>query len=526
MVVINILVFLISLSLVIVLHELGHFIFARRAGILCHEFSLGMGPVLWKTKKGETTYTIRAIPIGGYVMMAGEEIEDEVVKVGQQIRLQFDGNIVDKIILDTTDEAYEHLELIVVDTVDLKGRNMAPLYINDYKVKRDAFVVLKGRELQLAPEERNFSGKSKKDRFWAIFGGPMMNFLLAIVVFIIVNLIVGFPNMNSTEIGNVGSSFPAENILETGDVITEIEGISVDDWDALSDVLADNVSNRTIDVTVDRDGTLQTVTLTPYLFFYNIGVHSDDEVIEELVIGPVAEGTFAEQIGMQGGDTFVAINGIAVTTWEDVIRELETMANESYSDTNVYTFEMLRDGNIVTLTNEDAGASEYPQPYTAAFLESQGIDVVLMRLGIGPVYQFSFGGSLVGGFRDLGSSAMVIFTTLQLLFDNSDAGANVGVDDLAGPLGIYQITSQALSQGFVSLLSWIGLLSVNLGIVNLLPIPALDGGRLVFLGYEAVARKKPNTKVENTLHYVMYLALLGLFVFITFNDILRLFNLK
>lgn len=526
MVVINILVFLISLSLVIILHELGHFFFARRAGILCHEFSLGMGPILWKTKKGETTYTIRAIPIGGYVMMAGEEIEEDVVKVGQQVRLQFDGNQIEKIILDTSDEQYEHLELVVVDKVDLKGKNMAPLYINDYEVKRDAFVVLKGRELQLAPEERNFTGKSKSQRFWAIFGGPMMNFLLAIVVFFIVNLIVGFPNMDSTEIGNVGADFPAENILEVGDEITAIEGVPVDDWDALSAVLADNIANRTIEMTVNRDGSIETVTLTPYLFFYNIGVHSDDEVIDELTIGPVTEGTFADAIGMQEGDTFVAINGNAVTTWEDVITELETMANESFSDTNIYTFEMDRDGTIITLTNEEPGADEYPQPYTAAFLESQGIDVVLMRVGVGPVYQFSLGGSIVGGFRDLGSSAMVIFTTLQLLFDNTDAGANVGVDDLAGPLGIYQITSQALSQGFVSLLSWIGLLSVNLGIVNLLPIPALDGGRLVFLGYEAVARKKPNQKVENTLHYVMYLALLGLFVFITFNDLLRLLNLK
>ena len=76
------------------------------------------------------------------------------------------------------------------------------------------------------------------------------------------------------------------------------------------------------------------------------------------------------------------------------------------------------------------------------------------------------------------------------------------------------------------MLSWVGLLSVNLGIVNLLPIPALDGGRLVFLGYETITRRKPNQKIENTLHYVMYLALLGLFVFIMFNDILRLLNLK
>ena len=116
----------------------------------------------------------------------------------------------------------------------------------------------------------------------------------------------------------------------------------------------------------------------------------------------------------------------------------------------------------------------------------------------------------------------MIFNTIGLLFSNE----NVGVGDLAGPVGIYSITSTALSGGIFTLLGWVGLLSVNLGVINLLPIPALDGGRLVFLGYEAITTRKPNKRIENTLHYAMYLMLLGLFVYITFNDILRLFNLK
>lgn len=526
MVLLNIIVFLISLSLVIILHELGHFVMARRAGILCHEFSLGMGPVLWKTKKGETTYTIRAIPIGGYVMMAGEEIETEVVKVGQTIRVRFDGALIDRIILDDQDEAYEELERITVDKVDLQGVDMAPLYINEYDVKRDAFFVLKGRELQLAPHERNFGGKNRVQRFWAIFGGPMMNFLLAIVVFFIVNLIVGFPNMDEAVVGIVGEGLPAAEVLEVGDQIVEIEGTPVSTWDELSNVLQADLSDREIDVVVNRDGTQYNYTITPILYFFNVGIHSEDNVVDDLIISDVAEGTFADKIGLEQGDQLVSINGTPVTTWGDVIDELTQMGEEPFDETNVYTFEVDRDGSVVTVTNEVAGEQEFEQPFNQAFLETQGLDVVIMQVGISPEYRFNLGLSVVGGFRDVGSSAMIIFTTLQLLFDNDGAGAIVGVDDLAGPLGIYQITSQALSQGMVSLLGWIGLLSVNLGIVNLLPIPALDGGRLVFLGYEAVTNRKPNTKVENTLHYVMYLALLGLFVFITFNDLLRLLNLK
>ena len=189
-----------------------------------------------------------------------------------------------------------------------------------------------------------------------------------------------------------------------------------------------------------------------------------------------------------------------------------------YLEDRIVPFEVRRDGNLITLNVEE--------PYTNAFLETQNLNPIDSKIGISPEYNFNLAQSFIGSFRDLGSSAMVIFTTITLLFDNSGAGAGIGVENLAGPLGIYQITSAALSNGFISLLSWIGLLSVNLGIINLLPIPALDGGRIVFLGYEAITRKKPNRKFENTLNYIVFVLLMGFFVFVTFNDLLRLFNIE
>ncbi|MBU1020610.1 MAG: site-2 protease family protein, partial [Firmicutes bacterium] len=155
-------------------------------------------------------------------------------------------------------------------------------------------------------------------------------------------------------------------------------------------------------------------------------------------------------------------------------------------------------------------------------VESQGLDVVDNFVGIAPVYKFNFFRSFGAGLTDIKAASSMIFTTISLLFNNDQ----VSVGDLAGPVGIYDLTARALSAGFLSFLSWIALLSVNLGIINLLPIPALDGGRLVFLGYEAITNRKPNRRVENTLHYMMYLLLMGLFVYITFNDLLRLFNIK
>lgn len=509
---------MISLSVVIIIHELGHFITARRAGILCHEFSLGMGPVLWEKRKGETLYTIRAIPIGGYVMMAGEEIDDELVKVGSKVRLEFEGNKVSKIVIDHKNEKYENLELVEVEKIDLKGADNAPLYLNDYDVKRDAFYVIKGRDLQIAPEDRSFTGKTVWQRFTSIFGGPFMNFVLAFFVFLLVNLIVGFPNTDEAIIGAVGEGYPAEGILEAGDTILEIEGQEINSWDHMSQYLDDDPADRFVTFLVLRDGEEIPLTVTPIMYFYSIGFHSDINTTTDLIVGDIVEDTKAHKAGFLQGDEILTIDGYDMFRWDDVMYYLTDIAKQDFEEGRVVTFEVQRGSNVVALDVEE--------PFTEAFLASQGVDVVDAKFGINPTFRFSIGQSVVSSFGDVGRSASIIFTTIGLLFDNDGAGAGIGVDSLAGPLGIYEITSQALSQGFISLLSWIGLLSVNLGIINLLPIPALDGGRLVFLGYEAVSRRKINAKVENTLHYVMYLALMGLFVFITFNDLLRLLNIK
>jgi regulator of sigma E protease len=520
----SIIVFIISLSLVIILHELGHFVMARRAGILCHEFSLGMGPVIWKTKKGETTYSVRAIPIGGYVMMAGEEINDELVKPGMEVGLIFKDGKVDRIITDHNNVLYQNYEKFIVEKIDLKGKDNTDLYINDFPVHRDAFYVLRKQELQIAPYDRGFEGKTIKQRFAAIFAGPMMNFILAFFVFIIVNLLVGFPQMETSVIGNVAENMPAENILQVGDKVEEVNGVDVTNWEEMSNELNNNISDRSINLTINRNGTIINETLTPILYYYSIGFHSSEDAVDLLEIGQVTADTKADSAGFKEGDILVSVfdssknDFVDLNSWADVNNEISRIGNLPYQEGFTVDFIVNRDGENITLTVEE--------PFSEAFLESQGIDLITMRIGIGPDYSFSFIDSIVYGAKDVWFSAGIIFTTIGLLFDNSGAGAGIGVDNLAGPLGIFQITSSALEQGFISLLSWIGLLSVNLGVINLLPIPALDGGRLVFLGYEGITKRKPNKKIENTLHYVMYLALMGLFVFITYNDLLRLLGLK
>lgn len=509
MVIINIIVFIFVLGLVILIHELGHFVMAKRANILCHEFSFGMGPLLWSKRVNETLYCIRAIPIGGYVMMAGEEVDDEVVKEGQKVRLVFDDfNNIIEIIIDHENEKYEKYEEVTVESVDLRGENDKPLHLNGYAVKRNAFYIFKKNRLQIAPVERSFNSKTKMERFLAMFAGPFMNFVLAFVIFILVNLIVGFPNMENTVVGNLQEDYPAASALVEGDKIIEINQVSVSSWSDISNVLDDNATDRSIEFVVLRDGNQLTYHVTPIIFFYTVGFHTNEDVLDELIIGEVNPETNAGKAGFLEDDKILTIDSIVMNDWDDVATALNNNING-----NEMEFEVLRGGNTITLN---------VVPYNHDLVLSQGLGVVDSFVGISPIYEFHFFKSFSASFTNIKNSAGMIFTTLDLLFSNDQ----VGIGDLAGPVGIYSITSRALSAGFVSFLTWTALLSVNLGVINLLPIPALDGGRLVFLGYEAITSRKPNRKVENTLHYVMYVMLMGLFIYITFNDILRLFNIR
>ena len=509
MVLINIIVFIFVLGLVILIHELGHFIMAKRANILCHEFSLGMGPILWSKRIDETLYCIRAIPIGGYVMMAGEEIEDDVIKEGQEVRLVFDDfNNIEKIIIDHENEKYEQYEKVTVNNVDLRGENNEPLQLNDYTVKRNAFYVFRKRELQIAPVERSFESKTKMERFLAIFAGPFMNFVLAFFIFILVNLIVGFPNMDSTVVGDLQPDYPAAEELFEGDKIISIDRVSVSNWDDISSELNENPTDRLVEFEVLRDGEEITVWITPTIFFYTVGFHSKEGEINKLELGEVHAETKAGKAGFLEDDVILTIDTVAMSTWSDVAA---TFNNNVYGEEMI--IEVLRGADTISISIT---------PYNHDLVLSQGLEVVDSFVGISPLYEFDFFRSFSSSFLDIEASAGMIFTTLDLLFSNDQ----VGVGDLAGPVGIYSITSRALSAGFISFLTWTALLSVNLGVINLLPIPALDGGRLVFLGYEAITTKKPNKRVENTLHYAMYVMLMGLFIYITFNDILRLFNIR
>lgn len=500
MVLVSIIGFIFTLGLVILIHEFGHFYFAKKAGILCHEFSLGLGPLIWSTKKNETQFSIRAIPIGGYVSMAGEEVNESYVHPGDTVSFGVQDGVIQEIILD----ANQQQDPVQVETLDL--RTPGALHINGTPVAEDAYLVFAKKRLQIAPKNRSFESKTLWQRFITIFAGPMMNFILAIGIFFIIALITGFAVEDSTELGSVNDGFPADGILAPGDTIRSVAGVEVDSWNEFTAVMRDELGVRNIPITYVRGDMVYEESLNPRLFFYSVGFNSHPDAVNDLRIGPVVENTLADGAGFKENDVIQSINGEAVTSWQDVVTHLEA---NSTGQPMTFTVERADTLNTLSVT-----------PYEDDVLATQDVRSVESFIGVAPANTFDFFRSLQAGVTGTLEASGLIFDTLGLLFSSSQVGAG----DLAGPVGIFQLTAQSISGGAIVFLNWIGLLSVNLGIINLFPIPALDGGRLVFLGYEGITRKKVNPRVENILHLVMFFLLMGFFVFVTFNDLMRLFN--
>ena len=515
----SIIAFILMLGVVIFIHELGHFIMAKRAGILCHEFAIGMGPILWSKKKGETLYSLRAIPIGGFVMMAGEEVNDDMVKAGQKVRLVFNQHDeVSHIVLDPTDSRYQDAMEVVVQTIDLKGKDQEALFINEYTVVRDGYYVMKNKALQIAPYERSFESKTLLERFLTIFMGPFMNFILAVVLFLGIAFIQGLPQTDLTEIGSVPeiSQEIRDNpdlyqvyldsnlygVFEIGDIIQSIEGVSVETWSDVSRLMREHAHVRSMEFVVLRDGNQVTVEVTPLIYLYSMGLVSSLREPESLLLN-VLDSFPAHQAGMRTGDSIVSIDGQSVSNWTEALPLIQ-------ANTQGRTMMIRVERNSQILDFEvDAFDQE--------FLSGQRIQMIAVDAGLGPTYEREFFGSFGYGFSMLFGTITMIFSTLASLFSGT-----ISVNMLAGPVGIASMTAQAVAAGFIAFLSWVAILSINLGIINLLPIPALDGGRLVFLGYEAVVKKPVNKKVENYIHFIMFMLLIALFIYITFNDVLRL----
>ncbi len=333
-----IIITLLILSVLMFVHEFGHFILARMNGVFVEEFSLGMGPKLWQTKRKDTLYTLRLLPIGAYVKMLGEEEVDE--------------------------------------------------------------------------SEGSLLSKGIWQRISVFFAGPFMNFLLALAIFAGVYMFVGTPSTSN-------------------------------------------------------------------------------------VIGDILPESAAVEMGLQTGDRIIEINGNPIRNWNDISQTVQNAGDETLQIT------VLRNAEEIQLVGH-AKYSEQEQRYLIGFLQSWDKFNVIdsMKFGLTQTYNFT---------------KNILVALVQMVTGKIPV-------DVSGPVGIVGAVDTVASYGFANILLFAAMLSINLGIINLLPFPALDGSRIVFALAELVRGKPLAREKENMVHFIGLMILFGLMIIITYKDILRLFS--
>jgi len=414
----TVIAFIIIFGSLVFFHELGHFLFAKRAGIMVREFAIGMGPKIFGMTKGETLYTIRLLPLGGYVRMAGDDMDSVELQPGYRVGIILnEKEEAEKIYLNQS-VTHPNIVFLEVERADLEKDLFIEGYDEEerlvrYNISRNAVLVENGNELIIAPIDRQFNSKSVGKRAMAIFAGPLFNFILAFLVLAALGLMRGVP-VAEPIIDDVVPSSPALVAgMESGDVVKSINGKAIDSWNELSGTVQDN-PGEALKFIVDRNGQNVELVITP-------------ATIEE-------NGEQYGQIGIQRPieqNPLKAIAFGATQTWDYTVLIVQLL------------------GKLVT-------------------------------------GQFS-------------------------------------IDALSGPVGIYKATETVAQYGVFNLMNWAALLSINLGIMNLLPLPALDGGRLLFFGIEALRGKPVDRQKEGMVHFVGIVLLMVLMVVVTWNDIQRFF---
>lgn len=346
--------FIVLLSVIIIIHELGHLMTAKRFGVYCHEFSIGMGPCLWSHKFKETTLSLRAVPFGGYVMMAGE------------------------------DDGSEELE-----------------------------------EMKDIPSNRRLNGISAWKQIVVMAAGAFMNIMLAWA------LLIG---------------------------ISMVQGTAVNDND-------------------------------PIIY----SIHEDSP---------------AQKAGLQEGDEIISLE-CGNEVLEDVsVSRLSEQIQYYHDEAAVLT--VLRDGQEISVNIEPAYDKE-------SKMWLLGFDLTSKVEKISKLESFKVATQQLGEY-----STMIIRSVAKLI-------QGIGLSSVSGPVGIYQVTAETASMGLLPFLSLLALFSLNIGIFNLLPIPVLDGGRIVIVLVEKICRRKLNERVLNAVMLGSFALVIGLMLFATFNDVIRLF---
>lgn len=423
---VTIISFIIVFGVLVTVHEYGHMFFAKRAGIMCPEFAIGMGPKIFSFRKNETLYTIRLLPVGGYVRMAGDGLEEPPVQPGMHVKIKLnDKEEITHIILDEQHK-FQQIEAMEVKQCDFKdGLFVEGVTAYDderhrFPIAEKSYFVENGSLIQIAPRDRQFTYKKPYQKFLTLFAGPLFNFLLTLVLFIGLAYYQGTP---TNSVDEVAKGTPAAQAgLKSGDTIVKLDGKTIEDKSDIDKVVEQNKDKNT-KMTVERDGKTHTMDIKP--------------------------------------------------------KKVEQKVTKNKSQTR-YLF------------------------------------------GYTPATEHTLFKPIVSGIDRTLEAGKLIFSAIVGMIASIFTG-NFSFDMLNGPVGIYHSVDSVVKTGIINLISWTALLSVNLGLMNLLPVPALDGGRILFVIYEAIFRKPVNKKAETTIIAIGAVFVLIVMVLVTWNDIQRYF---
>lgn len=415
----GILTFILVFGIIVVVHEFGHFYFAKKSGILVREFAIGMGPKIFAhIGKDGTAYTIRILPLGGYVRMAGWGDDTTEIKTGTPVSLTLtDDGKVKRINLsgkklDQTALPMQVTQFDFEDKLFIKG-----LVLEEEKtfaVDHDATVVeADGTEVRIAPLDVQYQNATIWGKLITNFAGPMNNFILGVVVF----------------------------------------------W---------------------------------ILIFMQGGVRDVDT--NQFHVMP--QGALAK-VGVPETAQITKIGSHEVSNWESLIQAVESETKDKTAPTLNVTISENGSDKQVTVTPE----------------ESQG----RYLLGVQPGIKSDFLSMFVGGFTTAADSALRILSALKNLIFQPD------LNKLGGPVAIFKASSDAAKNGIENVLYFLAMISINIGIFNLIPIPALDGGKIVLNILEAIRRKPLKQEIETYVTLAGVVIMVVLMIAVTWNDIMRLF---
>lgn len=518
--------FLVVLGVLIFVHELGHFIMAKRAGILVQRFSFGFGPRLFGVKRGETDYCVSAIPFGGYVKMAGQEDvpgtgDSEGVpeerKFSSKSVAQRMGVIVAGPLMNLV------LGFVLFIAVMVMGQEVDEWYFNtkigavekgspaeEAKLRpNDKILSINGREVEnwqdlllasLSNAEREMAVEVDRD-------GRVMEFRVRSSDFDN----SGRPRMGVLPfvpaiIGTPAEGKPAHAAgLQKGDTIVAINGVQVGVDETLR--ITNESVGEALEYEIERDGTRFKRTITP------MAIGTFDEVEQMVVVDGrirVILRQFAKDTGLWPGDEIQSINGMAVEP-EEVDRII--MENPSSKPAlgihrpakTLFKVFTLRDGKdfSVEVATQQRGIIGIP---------ISGPDVPMPQV----VVRYNIIQAIPRGIAEGWSTFATSVKSVWLIL-----ARRVSTKALGGPVFINQLIQEAAREGIDWLLKLVGLISIYLSIFNLLPIPVLDGGHVAFLAVEAVRKKPIDDKYQEALQYVGVVLFVIFFLFITYNDIMR-----